>query len=284
MINGDSPNPGNVPPATTTIRIILNAYNEKDPELWFQVAEYIFESNGINNEADKFSRLLQVLDSQHHELLRAILLDSSVSDKYTQSKKLLINAHAKSKVLKMQEVLSATKPLTSTKPSIVYQQILGSLGVHTDEGIIRTIWIQQLPEKIREFLTVNEDEPIEKQIKLADRLIETFPNTAAPVISAVSAKPATPNHDSLIAIIATLTSKLSELSTKVDAIQVERSRSRSRSHHRYNSRQRSESPYQNPEPTNSTPDLIDGLCWYHYNFNKKARKCVVGCRFQGNSQ
>lgn len=289
------------------VKFNLPEFNSQDPETWFVAVEIIFTSNKVTADEERFSYLLQHLDSQELVHLRDILT-SKAANRYEQSKKRLIQVHGKSRTEQLTQLLRGASIPTNCKPSIILANIKHYAGVAADtpemKDILHSIWIQKLPTRTREILAPSSNQPLEKQAEIADILYETYEchNNQIAAVSNTSVNPQTMStlssnsnsvQNSTSASTSTpavdfslLLSMMSSMQAQISAIaakQEERSRSRQRSPTPYNARRRY-SRNRSRNASESRAQFYDGECWYHNTFGQKARKCIPGCKKAGNEQ
>jgi hypothetical protein len=194
----------------------------------------------------------------------------------------------------MSRLLSGTNIDVTQRPSIVLARLKEALGPSPSESdckILRSIWLQKLPARTREFLIIYQDDPLDKQANVADRLFEQYEKPSSAPTASVSAVSSGDNMNASQAVQPDMVlALLRNLTLQVAEIRAERSRERSRgnsclqsrnvspsNYNRY--RSRGNSPHPGPRSTSRPrrPDWYDGKCWYHAKFGEKARNCVSGC-------
>ncbi|XP_044016127.1 uncharacterized protein LOC122857779 [Aphidius gifuensis] len=146
------------------------------------------------------------------------------------------------------------------KPTGILAHIKNSASGECNATVLRTIFLEKLPEQMRVLLAMCEHEDLVKVAELADKIYEMSNTSSCAIASSQeqASVQAIANHVSPISEVFKL---IKTLSNKVDKLQREyRSRSRSRSE----SRGRSNSPSNN-------------LCFYHRRFGDNARKCLETC-------
>lgn len=272
MTGGQSP-----PVATTTpVKLRIVEFSDTSPELWFATAEALFEANSITDEKGKYSHLLQCLNMSHAERIRSIIIDSkNLNTPYTEAKKQLMEAFGDSEERKLQKLLN-TAVITETQPTRVLEQILSLAGNSFSENAIREMFLSRIPIETRIALTPSMALPVMELAKQADTTWELQRRSGIikPIFAAEASMyptaattpvPTTSTTETL------LLTAVTELSKQIATLVADnrRSRERSRDQSRTRSRNRSATPL--------TPELFDGLCWYHDRFGDKARKCHPTC-------
>lgn len=281
---------------TKFVKFHLPDFNRADPETWFVAVEIIFKANKVDSDDEKFSYILQHIDSTELSNLRDILV-STAADKYVRTKERLIQVHGKSRTEQLTQLLQGASIPTNCKPSVTLQSIKNLAGAAADsedmKDIILSMWLQRLPTRTREILAPSSNQSLAIQAEIADRLYVTYESSGG-AVAAISS--ATTNSSSLPvpgssvsnpqpADLGLLLSMLTSMQAQISAIaaqQEDRSRSRNRSPtpHRHYSHYRSRSRGSGPE----RGELIDGVCWYHRTFGTRARGCAPDCKMAGNQR
>lgn len=251
------------------VRFTLPDFTPNDPEIWFSAVDHIFRTNSITSEEEKFSSLLQYIDSTELGHIRDIIPSNSPT-KYSQAKARLQQIHGRSRLEQINKLLQGVDTNTQTKPSVILNKMRSLVGPEcTSDEIIRSIWLQKLPARTKEILAVNNELSLDKQAEMADRLFETYEiqNYSTQNVAAVSH-----NNDITQNSVEMLINMIHNLQTQISAIN-NRGRSPTRTSFRTRSRSRQ---YRSPS-ANRTPQMFNGLCWYHHTFGTNARKCTPGC-------
>lgn len=116
------------------VKFNLPDFNKADPETWFVSVEVIFEANKIVADAERFSYILQHIDSAEFSHLRDILA-STGNDKDVKTEQRLIQIHGKTRSEKLIQLLQGAIIPTDCKPSIILAAIklLVGAGADSDE-------------------------------------------------------------------------------------------------------------------------------------------------------
>ncbi len=265
------------------VKFSLPPFSPNDPDVWFAASEHIFATNSIKTENEKFSYLLQSIGTIELANIRDIIA-SNTEDKYTQARKRLSQVHGKSKEEKIQRLLTGAEVDRNEKPSVIlaklkYMSAENELSIGDD--VIRSIWIQNLPERIVEFLAAYKDESITKQVKIADDLHE-YEKKKSRSVETVSVPEVKDQNsadnldvntktqmDIMMALLQNLTSQVAEIKNH-----------RSRSNER-NTQRRANSPFRPRQRSRSRPlrpFVKNGICTYHFKFGENAYKCMPGCK------
>ncbi|XP_055632349.1 uncharacterized protein LOC129772857 [Toxorhynchites rutilus septentrionalis] len=190
--------------------------------------------------------------------------DPPADDKYTKIKERIIQEYSTSEQNRMQQLLRGCE-LGDRKPSQLLREMRDlARDVITDEKIIKSLWMQQLPETTQAVLKVSETTlQLSQLAEQADKLADITRNRVA---SSVTASPDSTNEIGL----AELRTRISEISNELAAFRQERSRSRNRSFNReqsFRSGSREYHPY----------------CYYHRKFGANAKNCREPCQFKSKN-
>ncbi len=290
----------------------LVSFSPNNPTLWFLTAETLFRTYHVDNEATKFAHLLQCLENDQAEKIQDIIVQHNELDDedqprlqtpYTAAKTRLLKEYDQSQERKLDKMLQGAGIPEGTKPTVVLQKLRSLAGNTNCDDIIKRVWLSKLNHRIREILSLSENQPISDLAEKADKIWELQqPLHVHAIHQAPAAAPVTTVDPSLNdSILREVLQSLKHLNVQVEAIQAEQkqlktyhqsrpryrsnepdSRSPTPSYHgnrsksRLNNnrtRSRTGSPY-------SKPTLYAGVCWYHYVFGSNARKCADGCRLQ----
>ncbi|RLU21126.1 hypothetical protein DMN91_005499 [Ooceraea biroi] len=130
-------------------------------------------------------------------------------------------------------------------------------GGAVDEQLLQTLWLQRMPSRVQELLSVVEGIPLDKLADLADKTLErAFPSIT---VAGASTSVAEPN---LLSAIEQLTQQIQRLTADKEGGRRSRSKRRGRS----------QSCSQTRDKTQSAKHR-----YYHVRFGEKARKCTQPC-------
>lgn len=240
-------------------------FSQEKPALWFAQLEAQFRSYGITTEVDKYYKVIPLIDTRSAAEVESIIINMPTDNPYQKLKNELIACFSKSRESNLLQLLDKEN-IGDRSPS-QYLRYLKSLVPDIDEEVLKARWLSHLPEQTKACLIVQEKAPLDDLGKLADKLHEVYTPRSVATITR-------PESESEIA---QLTSKITQLTATVAAIQLDVARPhRRRSLSRNRPRNRSTS-----RPSSSMGE--SQTCWYHNKFGNKARKCEEGCKFQGNA-
>lgn len=233
----------------------------ENPALWFAQVEATFALNNINADATRFRHVITQLDSHTLPAIADIILNPPPVDKYLAIKTRIMSSFAETSESKLRRLLRGLDP-TNDKPTLLLQRIRNLADGQVGDALLRTLFLEQLPEYVRGVLVISGDLDLSALARQADKVMEATQSTNVAAIQQstqpreVAAVSRDPVMNDLLLAVSVLTKEIKSL--KSDA----RSRSRSSSHVRNTSTDRS---------TN------DKLCFYHAKFGDDARKCKSPC-------
>ncbi|XP_037806220.1 uncharacterized protein LOC119600195 [Lucilia sericata] len=232
----------------------LPAFWKDEPEVWFLQVEASFRMCGITQDTTKFEYLVMNLDQSVLFLVKDIIISPPTSGKYETLKERIIKSFAESTEHQLKRLLSGMN-MGDQKPSHYLQRMKSLSNGKVSSDILKTLFMERLPDKVKSILAVCETNDVDKLAFQADKIVEAFSSSTSMFVSEVS----TPQN-------ADISSKLDNIISRIDALET-----RSRSSQRTNSssfkaRSRSRGSLTNRKES--------GLCWYHWRFAEKARKCI----------
>lgn len=246
----------------------ISPFSRDDPQTWFLHAEITLRTAGITSSATKADYVAQMFDTEALQVVSDILqLSPRPADLYEQVKARVIEAYGLSSEARLRRMMKGQVPTTG-KPSLIISR-LRALGTGANEGIIRTVFLEQLPPPCRAVLSVSSAVDLDALGKMADKYvesIETDPNSIAAVGDARTKPPNSPSGNT-----ASLEARVAALEKAMKRLNRARSRSRSRKPSDQNSQ-------------SSTPSK-DGLCYIHSKYGSEARKCAqpATCTFDSGN-
>jgi len=153
--------------------------------------------------------------------------------------------------------------LGDDKPSVLLQCLRNFAEEQVTDQVLRTIFMEQLPENVRTVLAISETSDLSKLAMQVDKILEK----AKPLGLAVQPVDAeTETIGKMAADIAALTKQMAK------SIKQTRGRAHSESKERKNYRGRSQSKSIKDNNKNK-------ICYYYRKFDTKAYKCAPLCEF-----
>lgn len=273
-------------PTTTNIQLssavkIPPFWNAR-PDLWFLQVETQFRMKKITSNATKYDHLVSSLPSETMEIVADFLINPPDDNKYVLLKKLLISRCTETEERRLDSLLNKVD-IGDSKPSELYRQMEALAGDNSliNKQLLRKLWLQKLPLTIQPCIIAMEETLAQEQLfTVADKI---HASTDKPKISAISTKGSSRNPAISGAESDDVRTYFTQLTTRIEQLEKNFSRSRSRfrsiSNHRDYSRNRS----RNRSNRDNATKKYDS-CWYHHKFGALANKCIAPCKFQKPSE
>lgn len=236
-------------------------YNFGDPHLWFAMCDRTFGlgvPKAVTDSVTKFNYIVSNLPPEAAAIVRDVIINPDTVDPYTQIKTQLIQRSGESSQQEIRKLLSGEE-LGDRKPSELLRIMNRRAASHNvPKELMLELFLQQLPTSVQTILASITPITVEKAAEVADRILEVNPTTAPLSTHAISSS----SEDRIL-------QEIQRLNKRIDELQLQRNRgevrTRSRSRKRSFSRPREE-----------------GVCWYHQQFQDKARKCSPPCTYSKN--
>ncbi|CAH8508914.1 unnamed protein product [Dicrocoelium dendriticum] len=259
--------------AVSAVELASPPFWENDPLLWFAHLESTFYNCKISSDNSKYHQLMSRLPQSVSSQVRDIIACPPPDAKYDTLKQAIIQRITPSDKVRLQQLFRDLQ-LGDRMPSALLRQMQQLLGTSSmDEGILREMWMQRLPESTQAILAVASALPLTAVAELADRVMERHqPANESRTFTRLSPVTAPATYaTSEPSAIDVLSSQIASLQREVEKLSLARKQ-----------RSRSNSSTRRTKPNNS------GFCFYHTRFGNKARKCQQPCSFsaakQGNFQ
>ncbi|XP_025268584.1 uncharacterized protein LOC112639316 [Camponotus floridanus] len=228
------------------VSVKVPSFIPADPELWFRMLEGGFAAAGITQSSTKYGYVITTLDQRTRVL--------------------------------------ENEPLGDRKPSQFLRHLRGLAGKEFPEDVLQTLWLGRLPRHVQALLAAHRDLTLDKRADIADSIADLYgPAGLIAETSAPAPQPARAHGDDLIRVMAEMVRRLAAIEVNTQGARQPtsgsceacgRSRSRSPSRSRFRSRSRSRS---------QRPDAAGEICWYHWQYGDKARKCEKPCKYSDRS-
>lgn len=157
------------------------------------------------------------------------------------------------------------------KPSIFLQRLRNlAVGQVTNE-ILKSIFMEQLPENVRSILEISEVQDLAKLAAQADKIVEVT-KPASTTVQAVSGRQDEVDNK-ILQTITELESQIKKFTLR------DRSGRRSRSRERSKSRERPGSQARLRKHSDKEVNTSKDYCYYHNRFGDEAYKCTQPCTY-----
>lgn len=225
------------------------------PKLWFVSLESEFTAYRVRSDDVKYSAVVRHLDEKTMLAVADVLENPPLADKYEKIKATLIERFSDSLEKQLRTLLDGME-LGDKAPSTLLREMRTLAGTNVTDSMLRTLWLQRLPTRIQELLSVLDEVTLDKLAVCADKAHERGSSSTTVALVNNSQDP-----------LQDLRGQVAELTKAVAAIGRKRSTSRTRGRrNRSNSRAR------------STSGERSGICYYHRRFKEKAWKCLQPCK------
>lgn len=224
-----------------------------DPLLWFKQMESQFIMAGVTVDSTKFHTIVASIESNILEKVHDIIINPPTTNMYESLKTKLIAAFSDSEDKRLKKLLTDVE-LADKKPSELLSQ-MRSLGQgKVSDDMLKQLWMQRLPSQMKAILSVSEDR-LEKLAVMADKICDSTDSEINMVSTSTDSRPSRLDN---------IERRLESLCTQMESFGRSRGQSQSRG-----KRNRSKSSSQRDKP----------LCWYHFKFGERAKKCISPCNF-----
>lgn len=238
-----------------------------DPALWFLQMDSTFRTAKITDQVTMGDYVITALETEGVACCRDIILKADKTRFFDEIKARILATFSMSAEDKLRRLLKGNV-LTDGKPSLILHRLRGLDDGNCGEGILKSIFLDQLSPQSRAILAVSDVADLDKLALVADQIYEvssnqTFQSYAVKnkSFSNASNERAVISSDSVNSLTAAITELLRRFpSDRKDSFS--RSRSKSRDN-------RSRSRSLSPSPNN--------ICWAHKRFGNQAKSCRKPC-------
>ncbi|GFQ65736.1 uncharacterized protein TNCT_291651 [Trichonephila clavata] len=159
---------------TSAVSIKIPPFWIDRSEIWFFQVEAQFQISMISLEEAKFNYLVSQLEPKYVENIWDIV-NSKSDTKYSDLKNRLLSLFKESENLRIKRLLTGIE-LGDIKPSQLLQKLKTVATSDILENLIKTVWLEKLPEPIKSILVVS-DENLDKLAVKADKISDMAPRT-----------------------------------------------------------------------------------------------------------
>lgn len=241
-----------------------------DPEKWFATVEASFQVAKITDDTTKFHIILANADTAILSHIKDLIRNPPKNGKFDALKERVLNVFSISQGARLRQLLKG-QVLGEKKPSHFLQELKNLAGDQATDNIIKTLFIEQLPENYRTILATIEESELSKLANIADKIAEStsLNTTVDPVVSSKLEDLAC-KHTAQISLVNRISENafLEQLVQGMNVLLCER-KQRSRSRSPNNS-------YRSTRKRSQSRDK-DGKCFYHRRFGNKAHRCQQPC-------
>lgn len=241
----------------------------ENPMLWFAQVEATFALNNINGDATRYRHVITQLDSQTLPAIADIIVNPPPAEKYLAIKNRIVSSFAETTESKLRKLLRGLDP-SNDKPTLLLQRIRNLADGQVGDALLRTLFLEQLPEYVRGVLVISGDLDLSALAQQADKVMEATHSTNVSAVHTVKSQ----NDVSAVSRDSAISELLSAVTVLAKEVKTLKSEVRSRS--RSSSRSRA---------TSADNSASGNICFYHAKFGAEARKCQKPCAMasqQGN--
>lgn len=248
-----------LPEGIRKVSVRVPPFWKQSPDLWFLQLEAQFHTSGISQDETKYYTLVGNLDANILTEVRDVVRKPPKAEMYNTLKAQLLLAYQESEQRRLQKLLSQVS-LDGRRPTQLLNQMkeLASDGITPE--VLRTLWLQRLPQQIQAILAVNTGQDITQLASMADKISEALSSSDVLSVSSTS--------------VAELQQQIAALKTEIGQLR-RRSSSRQRNSSRHNDKSHSPAAARKASTKQS-------FCWYHRRFGRAAKRCQQPCEYQGN--
>lgn len=254
------------------VGVHLPAFNSRDPQLWFALADNTFRKANITSEDTKYQYVVANLGDEFSREVKDLIINIPTVNPFSTLRGELIRRLGLSQTQRAKRLLEL-ETLGDLKASQFLRRLKDLGGEMVTDDLIKTIWSSRLPNLVQAIIASQPSLSLDELANLADSVIET---TSGPQISEVSHPigASNANNVSLQSLLDQMQLMQKEIaSIRLDDHSSRRSRSSNRGRSNQSQRTRSKTPNGSQSRSRS------GLCWYHWRWGTKAAKCISPCTF-----
>lgn len=253
--------------AAITVASRLSDFWCDRPQLWFDQTEAILAPQKLSDET-RYNLVVGKLGKHVLEQVTDLLRSPPESGKFQALKTRLISVYQESESRQFEKLLALE--LGEQKPSQLLRRMRDlAQGKVTDETLAK-MWTRLLPASVKGILAVTGTKDLESNAQAADKIFE---NVRTNDVAEVASTPGTSSD---------LGDQIAKLTAQFAQFQRDNKPWR-RANSSYARRGRSPFRSRNPRQRSSSGDN-GGLCYYHYNFKERARKCSSPCNWKIKTQ
>lgn len=259
--------------AVERVSIRIPPFWPNDPEVWFLQIETQFSIGGISSDETKYNYVVGNLDSNYISEVRDIISRPPSTGKYEKIKTEIIRRLSTTQEEKTRRLLEHEE-MGDRKPSQFLRRLQGLAGTAVPDKLVRSLWLGRLPASLQAILATQAKADNDTVAELADAVFEALPKHSVLEVT----PPQQPTN--LEIAVEKLTESMALLTSKVIQLQGEIAETSSSRRTDYRNRSASRGRSRSRSRSNN-----GGLCWYHFRFGNKAKKCTTPCSHSaGNEQ
>lgn len=256
--------------ANSVYELKLPPFYMNNPMLWFHTIESQFATRKITNDKTMYNHIVGNLDERAAQAVTSIIMEPYADGKYNRIKRALIDNFSKSSTERIKQLLSDVT-LGDRKPSKLLYWMKEQAGNTVSDEFIKGLWMQRLPEIIRQILSASKDD-LNNLARMADQIYNSTDNR----FNACAVKDS--KNLTLDSLCAKIEENFDKLNVRLKSLESNSHNSRRDSTPR--ARDRSKSNNRKSESNKNDT----GMCFYHERYGEDAKKCREPCAFKKQQQ
>ncbi|XP_046145355.1 uncharacterized protein LOC123988647 [Osmia bicornis bicornis] len=258
-------------------RVKLPSFWKENPLLWFSQVDAAFVLSKIVSDDIKFRNVVLNLDPTVLPFVADIITNPPEHGKYDCLKQRILGALDESSESKLRRLLRG-HGMGDEKPSNYLQRLRNLAGGQCSDSVLRTLFLEQMPENIRVILAISEGMDLGKLALQADKIYEIASPGVATISdvrppSVVDARPLS------VAAVSSTSRSSSDLNDQLSEILARLRRLEARDTGDGNGNRRRNGKSSKPQGSRTRSRSRDGLCRLHYKYGADARHCFPPCRW-----
>ncbi|CAG9772256.1 unnamed protein product [Ceutorhynchus assimilis] len=144
---------------------------KENPTLWFSQVGAMFAISRITADTTKFHYIVTNLNTEPLPSVSDIITNPPAQDKYDTLKERLINSFSETNESKLRRIFRGVE-FFDEKPSNVLQHLRNLAGNQVSDTVLRTLFLEHLPEQVRGILSISEVADLTRLALQADKIME----------------------------------------------------------------------------------------------------------------
>ncbi len=244
-----------------SISLSLPQFWSENAAGWFAHAEARFRGKRVYDEWDRFDLTVAALSKEMVQLNVHTITNPDEDEPYTQLKTSLLQQHTLTSYQRIERLL-AMDALGSRKPTQLLAEMLELCPDEEEDSMFFTfLFLQRLPSWLRIMLETDEQTEIHQLAVKADRLVALHGHQQVGTVAVV------------------------EEPSAVNAVRQGTTSRRGGKSSGRGGKTKTSNPAATAAEETAPSDLARnsaGLCYFHWAYGDKARKCTKPCSWQGN--
>lgn len=154
-------------------------------EYWFKVVEATFLLHRVTSDDTKYRHVLANINPAIMPFVADIVANPPIDGKYDCIKKRIIDTFSESREASLKKLLRGQE-IADDKPFHFLQRLRNLAGGQCLDSVIRSLFLEQLPENVRGTLAISPTEDLSILALQADRIMEVIKPQA--LVAAVKAE------------------------------------------------------------------------------------------------